>query len=182
MQSATKLRLTEISNYIVVTAVAIALIVCGRAAVKPISPKMKNEMNQFAQMVTEHLLDTNYGSYEQSTKALMSSSAGELSVPVVKQLQKQNLLPSNSNELAATAKIYEEQKRSSIVHIDQVNQQDLNAHGLVPIEVSGVVSVDSKQQPEKSPIPFRFRYLLGLRVNTQAPIVAKFQDLSPPAR
>jgi hypothetical protein len=99
----------------------------------------------------------------------------------VKELQNQvpPQLPRNINELKATAKTYMAQKRVSAVRIDEVTQKDADNRGLVAVDVTGVVAVHSAEEAGPDAVHFHFRYLLGFRPNTQIPLVAKFQDLSP---
>ena len=149
---------------------------------KTISPEVKADFDNFARKVTNHILDTSYITYATSTTTLMNRDGGELAPPVVGFLQQQQQLPHDMNELKATAKTYMAQRRVSAVRIDEVNQKEMDGRGLVPVEVTGVVAVHSAEEADPGPVHFHFRYLIGFRPNSQTPIVANFQDLSPPAR
>lgn len=147
---------------------------------KVVSAEVKADFDAFVRRVTQHILDTSYITYEASTTALMRPDSGELAPPVVKFLQQQGQLPHDMTELRATAKTYAVQKRVSAVRIDEINQKEMDNHNLIPVEVTGVVAVHAADSADD--VHFKFRFLVGFKPNTQIPIVANFQDLSPPAR
>ena len=149
---------------------------------KVVSAETKADFDAFVRRVTQHILDTSYITYEGSTTALMRPDSGELAPPVVKFLQSQGQLPSNMAQLKATAKTYAAQRRVSAVRIDDVTQREMDNHNLIPVDVSGVIAVHSAIEDTSGPVTFKFRFLVGFKPNTQIPIVANFQDLSPPVR
>jgi hypothetical protein len=152
---------------------------------RTVGPEVKQDIEAFARRVTQHILDTSYISYENSTAALMTKDHGELSLPVVNYLQRTNVLPRDANELKATLKTYAAQRRVAAVRIDDVsvNQNDMDKYGRIPVVVTGLVAVHSAQEADPGPVPFRFRYIVGANASDpQALAVASFQDLSPSPR
>lgn len=149
---------------------------------KFVAPEAKVALDAFARKVTEHILDTSYITYEDSTTSLINN---ELSPPVQQILQQQQALPRNIAELKATAKTYAAQRRVSAVRINQVDvlEKDTDKYGRIPVEVSGVVAVHSAEESDPGPVSFKFRFTLGYSTkDPKALLVANFQDLSPPAR
>jgi len=146
---------------------------------KTISPEVKADFDSFARKVTNHILDTSYITYAASTAALMNPEGGELTKPVIVYLQQQQQLPRDMNESKAQASTYMAKRRVCAVRVDEVNQREMDSRGMVPVDVSGVVAVHSSEEADPGPVPFHFRYLIGFRPNSQTPIVANFQDLSP---
>jgi len=147
-----------------------------------VTPEVKADFDSFSRKVTQHILDTSYITYYDSTSALMSS---ELSPPVVQMLQQQQTLPKSLTELKATAKTYTAQRRVSAVRIDEVEvrQNDMDRLGRIPVDVSGVVAVHSAEEADPGPVPFKFRFMVGRSTKEpHDPLVASFQDLSPPGR
>lgn len=149
---------------------------------KVVSAEVKADFDAFVRRVTQHILDTSYITYEASTTALMRPDSGELAPPVVKFLQQQGQLPRDMTDLRNTAKSYAAKRRVSAVRIDEINQREMDNHNLIPVDVTGVVAVHSAEESYPGAVHFKFRFLVGFKPNTQIPIVANFQDLSPPAQ
>ncbi len=148
---------------------------------KVITADVKTQLEIFARQVATHILDTSYISYGAATSALLSPSSGELDLPVVNELRRQQLLPNSSEELKANIQTYTNQRRVVAIRIDQVNTGEaviVNGASLIPIDVSGVVAVHSADEAGP-PSPFHFQFLIGYRGgNAQSPLVANFKDLS----
>ncbi len=145
---------------------------------KTITVDVKQQMDQFARRVTNHILDTSYISYQAATNALLDKEAGELSPPVINFMKQQQLLPNTLEELKAEIQTYNDQKRVVAIRIDEVTIGEPNSQSLVPVDVVGVVVVHSASEADP-PRQFHFQFLVGYRNNTQIPLVADFKDLSP---
>ena len=147
---------------------------------KSLTKEQKTNFETFARSVTTHLLDTNYISYRESTMALES----ELAPNVIQVLSKAGMLAGTQDELAAQAKALTDGRNFSAVKIEEVTSNEPNAQGMMPIDVRGVVAVHSSEESGPSgPVPFKFRYLIGMRSDPKtkqalSPIVTGFDDLS----
>ena len=148
---------------------------------KVITTDVKNQLEAFAKQVATHILDTSYISYGAATSALLDTTNGELDLPVIGELRRQQLLPTSAEELKANIQTYTSQKRVVAIRIDNVSTGEavvVNGASLIPIDVSGVVAVHSADEAGP-PSPFHFQFLMGYRGgNTQTPLVASFKDLS----
>jgi len=148
---------------------------------KVITTDVRSQLEAFARQVTTHILDTSYISYGAATSALLSASTGELDLPVVAELRRQQLLPNSAEELKANIQTYTSQRRVVAIRIDRVDTGEavvVNGVSEIPINVSGVVAVHSADEAGP-PTPFHFQFLMGYRGgNAQAPLVADFKDLS----
>lgn len=155
------------------------LLVATRPNLKKIlNVDVKQQMDQFARRVTTHILDTSYISYGSSTDALLDRDTGELFSNISAAMMQQGLLPKDSAELKANIQTYFEQKRVVAVRIDKVDIGEPDAHGQIPIDVTGVVAVHSADDAGP-PSPFHFRFIVGYRNgNTQLPVVAGFREIS----
>jgi hypothetical protein len=149
---------------------------------KTIPVDVKQQMDQFARQVTNHILDTSYISYQAATNALLDKDTGELDKPVVIYMRQQQILPNSEEELKAEIQTYTEKKRVVAIRIDNVDIGEprpiSDSQSLIPIDVSGVIAVHSADEADQ-PRSFHFKYLMGVR-KSGVPIVATFQDLSPP--
>ena len=97
------------------------------------------------------------------------------------------------DELNATVKTLTDERQVSAVRIDEVHTGDPEGKsGYVPAEVKGVVAIHSAEESGPTgPVPFRFRFLLGLRAGkngqpmlaadgkTPLPVVVGFEDATP---
>ncbi|HEY9719811.1 MAG TPA: hypothetical protein V6C69_20190 [Trichormus sp.] len=159
-----------------------------RPAIPKVSPEIKQSFEQFSKQVTEHLLDTSYISYSDSTLALMQD---ELAPAVVKQLQASEMLAKSNDDLRATAKTLAEERQVSAVKIKSVDASELTPSGMLPVEVKGLVAIHSAQESGPTgPVPFDFKFLIGGKAGadgkpalasdgkTPLPVVANFQDAS----
>jgi len=159
-----------------------------RPAIPKVSAELKVSFEQFAKQVTEHLLDTSYISYSDSTLALMRD---ELAPAVVKQLQASEMLAKSDDDLRATAKTLAEERQVSAVKIKSIDPSELTPTGMLPVEVKGLVVIHSAQEAGPTgPVPFDFKFLIGGKVGpdgkaamaadgkTPLPVVANFQDAS----
>lgn len=148
-----------------------------RPSKSQMAPQVKKDFEQFARTVTNHLLDTSYISFDNSTAAL--TDGGELSTGVVALLRQQGMLAKSVEEQKATLADLKKARQVSAVRIDEVNVSDLDSQSLMPIEVKGVVAIHSAEDSGPSgAVPFRFVYLIGVNQKTSMPVVARFQDLS----
>src|SRR5271155_4121459 len=73
---------------------------------KTITVDVKQQMDQFARRVTNHILDTSYISYQAATNSLLDKDTGELSPPVINFMKQQQLLPNTLEELKAEIQTY----------------------------------------------------------------------------
>jgi hypothetical protein len=148
---------------------------------KLVTSDVRSQLENFARQVATHILDTSYISYGTATAALINPSSGELDLPVVNELRRQQLLPVSSEELKANIQTYTSQRRVVSIRIDKVDTNDaviVNGASLIPVDVTGLVAVHSADEAGP-PTPFHFRFLIGYRGgNAQAPLVADFKDLS----
>lgn len=148
---------------------------------KKVTLNVKAQLEQFAQKVATHILDTSYITYGSDTASLMNTQTGELDLPVINALKQQQLLPNSIEELKANVQTYTEQRRVVAVRIDKVNTGDavmVNGASLIPVDVWATTAVHSADEVSQ-PTQWHFRFLLGYRGgNTEAPLVADFKDLS----
>jgi hypothetical protein len=148
---------------------------------KMVTGDVKTQLEQFARGAATHILDTSYISYGTATTALMNTTTGELDMPVINELRRQQLLPNSSEELRANIQTYSEQKRVVAVRIDKVSTADavvVNGASLIPIDVWATTAVHAADEAGP-PSHWHFRFLIGYRGgNTQAPLIADFKDLS----
>lgn len=153
---------------------------------KQVSGELKTNLDVFARNVTQHILDTSFISYENSTRALLPAGnvPGELAPPVVALLKSREQLPKTLEDLRATARTLESQRQVSAVRIDSVNQGEPDDKSLVPLDVTGVVAIHSADESVSgNPVPFRFVFKVGMAANPQnpeqkRPIVVDFRDMS----
>ncbi|HEY9679459.1 MAG TPA: hypothetical protein V6C76_15735 [Drouetiella sp.] len=158
---------------------------------KTLSKDAKVNYENFARTVTQHLLDTNYITYKDSTLALIDK---ELAPPVVQALSKAEMLAGSQEELFAQAKSLTDRRQFSAVRIEEVTSAEPNNRGLIPIDVKGVVAIHSAEESGPSgPVAFKFRYLVGNKSDKNgAPslgpdgkplaLVAGFEDLTGQAQ
>jgi hypothetical protein len=167
---------------LVISVLANVFLVATRPHSAPVSAEVKRNFEQFARNVTNHLLDTSYITYESSTAALIDPKNPELGDDVVQILRQQDLLAKSPEEFAAQARTLKEERQVSATRIDEVvaGEPDPNNHSYVPIEVKGVVALHAATDAGPAgPVPFHFKYFIGINQKTQAPIIAGFADLSP---
>jgi hypothetical protein len=145
---------------------------------KGVSAEIKADFDTFARKVTQHILDTSYINYAGATSALIDNAGGELAPSVIASLRQKGQLPSTREEFQASLKGYTDTKRVCAVDINEVHVGEKDAQGLIPIDVAGRVAVHSADESFPGPVPFHFRYRVGVRPNTQTPIVGTFDDLS----
>lgn len=172
---------------LVLSLAANALLIVTRPATPKISLDSKTYNIQFAKTVTQHLLDTSYISYVQSTNALIND---ELAPPVIEQLRKGDMLAKTQEELRAMAQQLTTQRTVSAVKIDEVRDSDLTPQGFMPVEVKGVVVVHSAEDASPA-VQFDFKFIIGAKTKqdgtmmmmpdgkTPAPLIVQFQDASP---
>lgn len=170
-----------------IVSVLLNLLLIGTGPTLPkVAPELKQTIDIFARQVTQHLLDTSYISYVDSTAALLN---GELSPRVVDVLRQQGLIAKNDEDLRAQAKELTDQRQVAAVKIESVNPMDPDNTGLTPVDVKGKVAVHSSQDAgPATPVSFYFRYWIGARVGQDqkpemvnglpVPMVAQFKDLS----
>lgn len=154
---------------------------------KTVSKEARVNYENFARTVTQHLLDTNYISYKESTLALIEK---ELAPPVVQVLSKNGMLAATQDELAAQAKSLSDSRQLSAIRIDEVTSSEPNNKGLIPMDVRGVVAIHSAEESGPSgPVNFKFRYLIGNKSDKNGQpvmgpdgkpmaLVAGFEDMS----
>ena len=165
------------------------LLITTRPAVPKISPEIKVGYEQFARQVTQHLLDTSYITYADSTLDLLKD---ELAPNVVKQLRAQDMLAKSEDDLRSTAKTLIEQHQVSAVKITESVPSDLDQNSMLPVEVKGLVAIHSAQENGPSdPVHFDFKFKIGGKVGqdgkpmmspdgkTPVPCIVEFQDVSP---
>ncbi|HEY9711953.1 MAG TPA: hypothetical protein V6C72_00710, partial [Chroococcales cyanobacterium] len=131
---------------------------------KDLPKDVKVNFDQFARTVTNHLLDTSYISYRDSTIAL--TQGGELAPNVMAALAKANMLATTNEDLTAQAKLLFDQRQVSAVKIDDVQIGEPNQNSLIPVDVRGVVAIHSAEESgNNEPVHFHFRYIIGNRAN-----------------
>ncbi|HEY9868118.1 MAG TPA: hypothetical protein V6D08_02835 [Candidatus Obscuribacterales bacterium] len=154
---------------------------------KEVGAEMKTNLEQFARNVTQHILDSSFISYEQSTLALLGNNMtpGELAPQVVKQMKANEQLPKTIEDLKATARTLEAQRQVSAIRIDGVVLGEPDERGLVPIQVAGQAAIHSADESVSgTPMPFRFVYKVGMwgppnqPEVPRKPIVIDLKDLS----
>ncbi len=181
-----------VKTYGVHACLAVSLLVNGFLLItrpnpqKQVSAELKTNLDVFARNVTQHILDTSFISYENSTRSLLPNGGvpGELAPPVVALLRQREQLPKTMEDLKATARTLESQRQVSAVRIDSVNQGEPDDKGIVPLDVSGMVAIHSADESVSgNPVAFRFVYRVGMAGNPQnpeqkRPIVVDFRDMS----
>ena len=156
-----------LQNWVYVALVVSALLNLLFIAIRPsVSKGMNGELKAnydvFARQVTNHLLDTSYITYKNSTQLLTS---GELQPLVVEGMKKTALIAKNSEEMEATYKSLYDNRQVSAVRIDQVDvQQPPSPSKPIPVDVTGVVAIHSAQDSAPTnPVAFHFHYDMALR-------------------
>lgn len=138
-----------------------------------VSSETKQTVEVFTRGVTQHLLDSSYINCEGNITALRK----ELAPNVLQLLMQAKELPANDTELMALIKDMSERKQTCSVRIDSVKTGDPTANGLIPVEVQGTCAIHSSSDTSEQ--PFRFQYLVGQHRETQAYLIAQFQNVSP---
>lgn len=148
-----------------------------------LSKEQRTDYDTFARRVAGHIVDGCFLTYANSMYQLefagepnAPASKCELGPSVVQQLQAEGVIPRNVDEMKAMEKQLKMTFSITQINIESV-KIDEPQNSLVPIEVSGKVVKNSSEGPIQ-PSPIRFKFLIGQRVGTNLPIVAKFQDLS----
>lgn len=181
-----------VKTYGVHACLAVSLLVNGFLLItrpnpqKQVSGELKTNLDVFARNVTQHILDTSFISYENSTRALLPNGPvpGELAPPVVALLKSKEQLPKTMEDLRATARTLESQRQVSAVRIDSVTQGEPDDKSLVPLDVTGMVAIHSADESVSgNPVPFHFYLKVGMAANPQnpeqkRPIVVDFRDAS----
>jgi len=165
------------------------LLVTTRPAVPKVSAEVKMSYEQFAKQVTQHLLDTSYITYADSTLALLKD---ELAPNVKKQLIAQDMLAKSEDDLRSTAKTLIEQHQVSAVKISECTPSELDQNGMMPVDVKGMVAIHSAAETGPAePVQFEFKFKIGARVGpdgkalmtedgkTPLPCIVEFKDVSP---
>ncbi|MGH9550614.1 MAG: hypothetical protein ACRD3W_14640 [Terriglobales bacterium] len=165
------------------------VLITTRPAMPKVAPETKMSFEQFAKTVTQHLLDTSYITYTDSTASLLN---GELAPPVIALMRQQETLAKSNEELRAIQKKLEESQQVSAVKIEQIIDSDLDPNGMLPVEVRGIVAIHSAEETGPAgPEHFDFKFLVGARPgpdgkplmmadgHTPMPLVARFEDASP---
>lgn len=162
---------------LVISLLANALLFFTRPNTKGMSAETKVDFDQFARRVTQHLLDTSYISYAQSTAALING--GELAPNVIAALRQSEMLFKTDEEFQATLRMLKQQRKLVAVRIDSVQVGEPAQGGLCPVSVAGEVAIHSAEESGPGePVPFRFQYMVGQHRETMKPIVAQFADQS----
>ena len=158
------------------------------SANKGMDKELQLNYNQFARTVTQHLFDTSYITFRDSTKQLCS---GELQPLVLDGMRKTGLIPKNDAEIEATYKDLFDTRRVSAVRIDSVDVLQAAPGKPIPVEVGGVVVIHSSSEATPAdPYPFKFHYDMALRVGDKGepatgpdgkplPMVVGFRDITP---
>jgi hypothetical protein len=160
---------------------------------RPATPKMAIEtsaaVENLVRHVTQHLLDTSYITYADSTNALTN---GELSPRAIEKLRQSGvMIPKTYDELRAQGQKLEEAREVACVRIEKIDAQEATPKDpRIPFIVKGKVAIRSSQEGGPTePVPFVFRYLIGAKAGEDGqqvlenglpvPIVDDVQDLSP---
>ncbi|MBX9670312.1 MAG: hypothetical protein K2X93_22120 [Candidatus Obscuribacterales bacterium] len=153
-----------------------AFLFISRPKKEAMDKQMKLDFVNFSKQVTNHLLDTSYINYIDSTSRLQA----ELSDAVKGKLRQDGILPSTEQELKANLLEFSKSRRVCALQFQAVDIKEPNPQGLVPIEVSGTVAVHSADESAQQ--PFHLMYMVGLSKKTEppSPIVVDMKDLPPP--
>jgi len=134
----------------------------------------KVTVEQFAEQVARHLVDSSYINYEDNTKKLLG---GELGTAVVKKMQSSGDLPKDNLEMAATLEGLKARRQVAAVHIRDVSTGDPDDKGLMPVTVKGEVAVNSADESGPSgPQPFNLLLLVGVKNATNEHVVADIKE------
>jgi hypothetical protein len=158
-----------------------------RPATPKVAPELKLTFEQFAKQVTQHLLDTSYITYRESTQSL----SDELANNVKQLLMSQDMLAKSTEELIATERSLRESRQVSAIRIQDIIDSDLTNEGMLPVEVRGQVAIHSAGEGGPTgPVPFDFKFLIGGKASpdgrptlmadgkTPQPIIVRFWDMS----
>jgi hypothetical protein len=144
---------------------------------RPSKPTMPNEVKQdvekFARIVTNNLLDTSYITCQTN----MINLKDELAPSVAQNLQQAGVLPRSDQDLRALVMDMTERKQICAVRIDSVKTGDPDANGCIPVRVNGVCAIHSAAETGER--NFTFQYLLGSKKDGGALIVAQWADQTP---
>jgi len=153
---------------------------------KGLPKEVKANYEQFARLVTTHMLDTSYITYKQSTAFLLS---GELNKNVIDWMKKNELLAKGPDEVEQMAKTLYDQRQVSSVRIDNVQVNEPGKNQPVSVDVTGVVAIHSAQDGgPTNPVPFHFLFYMDLRHrpdgtliltedNKQIPEIVDFKEI-----
>jgi hypothetical protein len=144
---------------------------------RPSKPTMPNEVKQdvekFARLVTNNLLDTSYITCQDN----MVNLRDELAPSVANNLAQAGVLPRSEQDLKALVMDMTERKQICAVRIDNVKTGDPDATGCIPVRVSGVCAIHSAAETGER--NFVFQYLLGSKKEGGALVVANWVDQTP---
>jgi hypothetical protein len=130
----------------------------------------------FAKQVTQHLLDTSYVSYRQSTAELLS---GELDHAVIEGMKQRELLAKSADEVDATYKKLFDNRQLSAVQIKDVAVGTPPPGKPIPVEVRGMVAVHAADSGITNPVPFHFHYDMALRMGDDKKTPLLGEDKKP---
>src|SRR5579883_1414246 len=138
----------------------------------------KSDYTAFVKQVTEHLLDTSYINYAQSTMLLNQ----ELHPALQNRLRQQGVLPESDAAYKANLMDYQKSRRVVAVKFNAIDLKDLTKDGMLPVDVQGDVAMHSAD--EAATQPFHFLFVVGMRPgptpsDPPMPVVVDMQDLPP---
>lgn len=124
---------------------------CQKVSVPRVSSKV-GDVSEFAKTFTTHYLDNNYQTYESSQTALKQ----EASPGLLQALQKSGAVPKSDKDVKAKAQVLAKKKQTSSVNVKEVKQGDVDANGLVQVNVQGEITGAGAR-------PFNLTYGIGIR-------------------
>lgn len=146
-------------------------LILTRPQKEKMSEQTKLDMTTFAKTVTNHLLDTSYINYMESTTSLNQ----ELHPKALQKLKNMGVLPATMADLKGNLYEYNKTRRVCAVKFRNISMNDPDPNGFVPVHVFGTVAVHSSD--ESAQHPFHMKYMLGLRAaEPHTPIVLDVEE------
>lgn len=126
---------------------------------------------EFAKNLTQHLLDTNAGSYEQSYEALCA----DMSTALHAKLAHQQLIARDKRDAALLAAELSNLKQTSTASIDKVSVLEHLKSGAVKVQAEGESTSENVHQRTES----RFSIVYTISMEAGHPKLTDLTDLSP---
>lgn len=131
----------------------VCLSACQQVSVPRVSSAVGN-VNEVSSDFVTHYLDTDAKSLASSQSILKQVA----SPGCIQSMMKAGVLAKNAKELKAKTARLSKKGQPDVVDVQQVEQGDVTANGLIPVVVKGEL-----QKSVGKPTPFAYRLLLGIR-------------------
>jgi tetratricopeptide (TPR) repeat protein len=139
----------------------------------PVLTNVQRDFQQFAYLVTFHILDADCKTFSNSKEDLLD---GELAPSAVKQLQQDRRFPATYPELLSQERDLNAKGQTDEIEFFYVEQGKPDAAGLIPMQVAGMMRIlQNGNVVEKR--KFLLKYTVGLGTKSKTPVVASCKIL-----